>query len=954
MSVESGSGNPPNTYTKTQVQVDYRASNAEVIASAAGLWPQILIAHGIAESSLSGKHSPCPIHVGSDGFRFTDEGKGYWVCATCTGGKFKDGFNLIASHRGIDNTEAFKLVVSYLGLSGQSASLKNNEALSAPNNPHHNEQAAKLEQDQKLAKKKAAREHATKLLTQCVKHPHLYLQNKGINQPALINTTNYKVTDKQTVRANALLIPIYDIANQEQLIGAQFINSNGSRAYLAGTPIADGIHILKGDDNLPYVGACEGYATGLSLFMATGATIVVVFDANGMEGKAERLKASFPGKFLVFFGDTDANNVGQKAAHAAALKTNGLAIIPPEAGDWNDYHQAHSLAATKDEIDRQLLQLKAQRSITKDVDIMNNKNDVITSLPSTLSPRKINTRSQLPKGFKFTDDELVYEKKDKDGEIVQEIPVASRIEVAAKQCDLYTSGNTGLTLEFINLFEKPQKWAMPRSLLSDEKSVVTMLCGLGATILDKRLFNQYLMQSNPDKSLFCVNVIGWHSLNNSRFFVLPTETIGHSPDKEKIVYQSETLDSHFKTKSTIDEWRENIGKYCSGNSRLIFGVSHGLASTLLHLTQSTNGGINFFGQSSTGKTTIAQVCVSLFGDPSYLLTCRTTTNAAEKLAHSRNDCLLVLDELAQMEAKELGNTIYTLGNGKGKERMLSGGELRPCLAFRCNYLFTGEIPVSQRINEGGDRETEGQLVRVLDIPAVVGEHGVFDCLPDEFKSGAEFSNHLKEQCSEHYGTCALAFLEEVTKPENLSHIKEKLEHSRQQLIENLPQGIQGQTERAINRFALAACAGELATEWGLTGWQHGDAITSARKCLDAWLAERGGVENQERNKLLTQVKEFFEKHGDSRFTDKRTLTEQDILIKTHNRAGIKELIKQVEQEYIYYVFPSAFKEMHAGFTRDFAIKTLMDACWLESDKSKQKKFNGQKGDFYIFNQTMWG
>ena len=922
MSAEEGLS--PLQSSKLQAQIDYTSGNKEVKASAAGLWPQILIAHGIAESFLSGQHSPCPLHGGKDGFRFTDEGRGCWVCASCTNGRFKDGFELIALHRGISNKESFRLVATYLNLSVNSPLKNKVKQLSNPIEDPRNRQAKELEQDRLLAKKKAA-EHAEKLLSQCVERPHQYLIKKGINKPVPVNPKNYKVTDKQTVYAGALVIPIFDIVTQE-LIGAQFINANGSRAYLAGTPIADGTHLLKGDDSLRYVGACEGYATGLSLFMATGATIVVVFDANGMEGKAERLKASFPGKFLVFFGDTDANNVGQKAAHAAALKTNGLVVIPPTLGhDWNDYCQANGLEATKGEISRQL---KAQQSITKDVDMSAINDKVTTNLPNGLITKRIRKESLLPKNFKFTDDGLIFEKKDKDGEIVQEISVSSRIEVTAKQCDLYTRGNTGLTLEFINLFEKSQKWAMPRSLLSDEKSVVTTLCGLGATILDKRLFNQYLMQSNPDKSLFCVNVIGWHSLNDNRFFVLPTDTIGHSPDKEKIVYQSETLDSPFKTKGTINEWRENISKHCSGNSRLIFGVSHGLASFLLDLTHSTNGGVNLFGQSSTGKTTIAQVCVSLFGEPSYLSTCRTTTNASEKLAHSRNDCLLVLDELAQMEAREIGDAIYTLGNGQGKERMLSSGELRPCLRFRCNYLFTGEIPVSQRINEGGNRETEGQLVRVLDIPAVVGEYGAFDCLPDGFESGAEFSNYLKEQCTKHYGTCAIAFLEELTKPENLNCINEKLKLYRQQLTIDLPQGIQGQTERAINRFALAACAGELATEWGLTGWQPGEAITSARKCLDAWLAERGGVENQEGAKILKQVRAFFDTHGESRFTD---INNQEHS-KTINRAGFKKLENEA---WVYYVHPNSFDEICKGFNKPSVIKILIEAGWIETKKNKR-------------------
>lgn len=377
MSATSGAATPPS---RLKTQADYKASNAKVIAGANGLWPQILIAHGITEHFLSGKHSPCPIHDGTDGFRFTDEGKGYWVCATCTEGKFKDGFTLIALHNGISNTEAFKRVAQYLNLGANSPLQENNEKqLSDPIKQSHNQKATKLKQDQKLlTKKKVSGAHADNILSNCIMRPHPYLQNKGIDKPVLVNTRNYKVTDKQTVYANALIIPIYDISSNG-LISVQFINADGTKGYISGSPISEGIHIIQGDNSLPFVGVVEGYGSGLSTHIATGATVIVAFDANGMKSKAERLKDSFSGKQLVFFADNDANNVGQKAAHAAALKTNGIMIIPPEAGqDWNDYHQAHGLDATKAEIEKQLLE--APRVIKESkMSVVRNKISDLTS-----------------------------------------------------------------------------------------------------------------------------------------------------------------------------------------------------------------------------------------------------------------------------------------------------------------------------------------------------------------------------------------------------------------------------------------------------------------------------------------------------------------------------------------------------------------------------------------------
>ena len=83
-------GHPASS--KQLVQADYKSCNAEVIALARGIWPQILIAHGIAEHFLSGKHVPCPICSGTDRFRFDNKnGDGTYFCNQCGSG---DGFNL--------------------------------------------------------------------------------------------------------------------------------------------------------------------------------------------------------------------------------------------------------------------------------------------------------------------------------------------------------------------------------------------------------------------------------------------------------------------------------------------------------------------------------------------------------------------------------------------------------------------------------------------------------------------------------------------------------------------------------------------------------------------------------------------------------------------------------------------------------------------------------------------
>lgn len=333
-----------------KIQTNYKASFADLKALARGHWPSILNYYGMPSESFSGKkntHVNCPMpgHGGAKDFRFDDEGgDGSYICA-CSNGK--DGFNLLATFLGIENTDAIKLVAEYFGTNKALTNLSY-----VPTSQKHQDPS----NEKPLAKKRAGY-HAEKILSLCKLGSHQYLQDKGIDKPVLVITQNYRVNETQVVYKGAFIIPVYDIDDPKILIGAQFINPDGQRFYVKDTKIEDGIHVLEGKSSLPYVEVVEGCATGISVGMVTGATAVIAFDSNGIKGKAERLKKLFPGKQLRFLGDNDSHKrwSGNEAAHTAALKVGGLVAIPPVSGkDWDDQRKENGIEATLVEINNQL------------------------------------------------------------------------------------------------------------------------------------------------------------------------------------------------------------------------------------------------------------------------------------------------------------------------------------------------------------------------------------------------------------------------------------------------------------------------------------------------------------------------------------------------------------------------------------------------------------------------
>ena len=154
------------------------------------------------------------------------------------------------------------------------------------------------------------------------------------------------------------------------------------------------------------------------------------------------------------------------------------------------------------------------------------------------------------------------------------------------------------------------------------------------------------------------------------------------------------------------------------------------------------------------------------------------------------------------------------------------------------YYFCQQVKLvlSQHMLDAGKKAKAGQEMRLVDIPADAGKSfGLFEVLHG-FESSAALSKALMEASTRYYGTAAQAFLEQITESDNFISLSEVIKKLCQQfLTENLPPQASGQVHRVCERFALIAVAGELATHYGITGWQSSEAEQAAVVCFKAWL-----------------------------------------------------------------------------------------------------------------------
>lgn len=473
-----------------------------------------------------------------------------------------------------------------------------------------------------------------------------------------------------------------------------------------------------------------------------------------------------------------------------------------------------------------------------------------------------------------------------------------------------TGNNFGRLLRFKNTAGRWRTWAMPMELLKGDGSDLRgelMAMGLAIDPFARQTLARYLQEREPKKRVRCALQVGWCG----DAFVLPDAVIG--PDAAGVIFQSgERSHEEHGQAGTLEGWRATIAARAVGNPLFMLALSASFAGPLLKRTNTEGGGLHFVGNSSTGKTTLLEAACSVWGGPGYRRSWRATANGTEGAAALCNDCLLALDEISECDPREVGAIVYSLGNGRGKQRASRTGAARSVTRWTTFIVSTGERTISTTMLEGGHRAKAGQSVRLLDIPAA-RHFGCFDTLHD-LPTGTGLSDAIKRAAGLHYGRAGRAFLERLT--HDRRDFAERLEYIKDSTQFN-GNDFEGQDKRAAGRFALLALAGELATDYGVTGWPEGAALEAAAVGFTAWRSLRGRG-NDERRQILDRLAGFLERHGDSRFSD---WTTDGAMIR--DRAGWWKPDDQGGRLYLFNA--DGLREALKGFDFTQALD-LLEAC----------------------------
>jgi putative DNA primase/helicase len=538
---------------------------------------------------------------------------------------------------------------------------------------------------------------------------------------------------------------------------------------------------------------------------------------------------------------------------------------------------------------------------------------------------------------------------DADGKSEQvKKPIGNHLEAIA-YCDSPDGTGAGIFIEFRTQRGKSRRALIPRGTLTgDGSEALRFLADRGYHWhrKQKSLLLDYLfgLGAEVDRVYTIADRTGW--VEGS--FLTPAKTYG-DPDikfQKPTVTESETPT---EVRGTLAEWKNEVAAKCAGNSRLIFSLGTAFAASLLDPAQIESGGFHLTGGTSKGKTTALNVAASVSG-LKHIPTWRSTANALEGQAVSFNHGLFPLDELGQADPKDVGAAAYMLANGQGKSRMLKSLTTAKPKTWELLFLSSGEFAMTDYLKQAGISVKGGMETRMPSIPAVVGEHGVFENIHG-YDKPIEFVTALESSVRNHQGTALDEYLTQLVEARKAEGFDRELRERVHAIGQSLSQQYKDTAiGRVAVRFGLVRVGLELAHQFGLLPFPIEQCRWAVSQIFSDWVNARGGEGSIEIKEACNKIEYLFvtNQHSD-RIADPK---DPNRIIR--NLLAYK--IGDTVTDHLEYCVPTAVfdKEFASGVDKGQLIAELVQRGWLkpslDNRHTLRRRIDGKQQRVYVLNQ----
>ena len=383
-------------------------------------------------------------------------------------------------------------------------------------------------------------------------------------------------------------------------------------------------------------------------------------------------------------------------------------------------------------------------------------------------------------------------------------------------------------------------------LTKKAERAIVILIKHGVRVVESDDARQHLaifLRYRPKARIIRAPATGWFAWRQDKWvFVLPGETLGDTGNVGITV--EDANDRHELHRSgTSEQWRRYVAAPLAGNSSVILSVGTFIAAPVLRWADEPGGGFHMHGLSKIGKTLIGAVGQSVWGKPyvpgagadSFGYTWESTANRLGQRAALRSDIGLYLDEIGVGNPHAIAPAVYKLAGGLDKGRYGQAERDFSVLVFS-----TGEPSLAEFL----PHVRTGQLVRMVDIPALVQPASALETVPQG--EIAEAASRFYAATRDYHGAVGYDWLNHLT-ANGPAAIKADLKTRRQSWLA-LPQVAQiksrahPQVVSVVNRFGLVAAALGMAVAARILPWTPADINAGIIACMSRWLSQRGNVD----------------------------------------------------------------------------------------------------------------
>lgn len=205
---------------------------------------------------------------------------------------------------------------------------------------------------------------------------------------------------------------------------------------------------------------------------------------------------------------------------------------------------------------------------------------------------------------------------------------------------------------------------------------------------------------------------GWHE--HDTVYVQGSAIYGKGADQWEADADSEAIRRRSARAGNMADFLE-IARDVYNTVGLRAGIGLALVGAILQPLNLQPWGIHVWCTTSRGKTTIADVIASVWGNTTDTRSqWDGTPIGMQGVAQAMDGACLVMDEMGMWKGNvaELSQTIYSLAQGSARNRANRDGSLQQRRTWRTTLFSTGEMSVADRL---GDEMRGGHGVRLIDV-----------------------------------------------------------------------------------------------------------------------------------------------------------------------------------------------------------------------------------------------